>query len=793
MDNHHSKSIFLKERSRRRWLCSTALMIASSSLTVSGLQPTAFAQDAEDSAYHMNTVVVTARKREERLIDTPLAVSALSEKVIEDRNMADLTEVARLVPSMTFDRGTGSTGGSGNAQVFIRGVGQSDYLFTSDPGVGLYIDGVYFPRGTGIVMDMIDLQQVEVLRGPQGTLFGKNTIGGAINITTNQPSEDLEGRVRVTTGSRDRLDMDGVLNLPLIEDTLSLRLTGSSRQQDGYVERVLVGDTLGDINSLFGRAQLRWTPGSDLTVDLAMDITQKRESSIAEELVDMDAADPSNLLLGLWNGLVAPTYGTDVLIGRNYLTNDYETFATGNNYSDFDMFGVSANVDWEISPDVTLRSITAFREQDSQFAADNDHSPYQFIESNNDNEHEAFSQEVQLIGSSFSDKLDWVVGAFYMSESGSDVNDAYYVAGLYDILEFLPGAIIPLADGVACPSMFCAGGAGNPANASLDFEVLLTNEIDIESYALFGEASYEISDRWGMSFGFRYSHDTKDFVTSLLKKASGAIGVPETRQTESWEDISPRASLQYALSDSSNLYFSVTNGFKSGGFNGRALSSAEITVYDPEQVWSYEFGGKFADLGGVASLNAAVFYSDYEDMQLQSVRSVDGVVTVVTENAGAVEMAGAEIELFASPTESLNLQLSLGYLDATYANLSPGATVTEDDELVKAPEWTFSAAADYTIDLPEGRSLTLGGDVSYRSSYANELTNEPVLMQDGFALYGAYASLSLTDSLDLTLFGKNLSDERYMTNGIASYGSFGNVVANYSAPREWGIRLKYAH
>ena len=780
----------------RGWPLRLALLGQSSLLALGAVLISAYSGPAvaQDSEYvgdvTIDELIVTARKREERLIDTPLAVSAISGEQLRDRNLKDLSDVGKLVPNMAFDRGSGGTGGSGNAQIFIRGVGQQDFLFTADPGVGLYIDGVYFPRGTGIVMDIVDLERVEVLRGPQGTLFGKNTIGGAVNITTNKPTNEFGAFAEVSTGSRHRFDANGMLNVPLVEDLLALRVSGSFRRQDGYVDRVNAGDTLGDIDSLFGRAQLRWTPTPSLTIDVATDLTRKRETSIAEELLDYGAGDPSNVLLALYNGLVAPSLGAGVQIDNRFLSSDFETQGTGANFSNFDMFGTSLTVDWSVTDQLSVKSITSYREQDSQFAADNDHSPFQFIESNNNNRHDAISQELQFIGSGFDGRLDFVIGGFFMKENGEDLYDTYYLSGLYDALELLPAAVIPLASGVTCPSLFCAGGAGNPLNASLDLDVLIATDIEIDSYAAFGEANFDLTDALTLTAGLRYSYDKKTFTTSPWRKTAGVAAFPTTTQENSWDNVTPKVSLSYSINENATTYFSATSGFKSGGFNGRALSLAELTTYDPEKVWSYEIGGKFVTPSKRYGLNAAVFYSDYSDMQLLSVRNVGGIIAVVTENAGAVTMKGAEVEIFATPLPGFRIQSGIGYLDAEYSELDASATITKNEMLVKAPKWTVNAAADYTFDLAESGSITLGGDVSYRSEFANDLANTPLLVQDGYATLGAFLRYAPeSKEWSVTTFGTNLTDKRYITNGISSYGSFGNAVANFGSPREWGLRL----
>jgi iron complex outermembrane receptor protein len=746
-------------------------------------------------AVGIEEILVSARKREERLLDTPVAVSALPEAVLDQRNLRNLTGISQMVPNLVFDVGTGSTGGSINAQVFIRGIGQQDFLFTSDPGVGLYIDGVYFPRVTGIVMDMVDLEQVEVLRGPQGTLFGKNTIGGAILISTKKPGNEMEGMAQAIFGSRDRVDLQASVNLPIVEDKFAVRVSASSRNQDGYVKRINVGDTLGDTDSQYARLQARWTPDETWTIDLSADVTRKRETTVAAELIDVRPEDPSNALLGLWNLLVAPTYGPDVQMDRRYLSPKRQTQATGPNFSNFDMFGVSLVVEKDVNELLTVKSISSYRDQDAQFSDDTDHSPLRYTESDNDNKHELFSQELQINGRSSNDRLKWVLGGFYMHEKGSDVFNVALGGGLYDALESLPFPLVPLVPGVECPSMDpfapCAGGAGNPLNVGLDLDVSIFDDIKINSYAVYGEASYDLSDKLNATLGVRYSYDKKTFTTALFRNGAGMFTIAPTTIGKNWDRVTPRGILKYTVNDNAMIYVSVTGGFKSGGFNGRATSLAEIDSFDPERVWAYEVGAKTVWLDNRLGINVAGFYNDYSNMQLLSVRDVQGVLVVVTENAGKVQMKGFEAEVIAVPVENLNLRGAIGFLDAEYDELAPNATVTLDDMLVKAPKWTMNAGFDYTVPMGNEGRVTFGGSVYYRSKYANELTNEPVLIQNGYALLDAF--IQYTDPKEVwsaTFFGTNLTDKRFKTNGLTSFGSFGNAVANYGPPREWGIKLR---
>ena len=742
----------------------------------------------------LEEVIVTARKREEPLQQTPVSITAFTVDQVQKPGLDDLTDITRFAPNVIFDPGTGNTGGSFNSQLFIRGVGQVDFLFSSDPGVGIYVDEVYLPRVVGSIMDLMDIERIEVLRGPQGTLYGKNTIGGALNITSQRPADEFGAVGSLTFGSRDRIDGKVSVDVPLIENELKGRLTFSSRNQDGYVDHVNEdGEDTGDVNSDGFRGLLNWTPGEGWDVLLSGDYVRRREQAIANELVDVRTTDP---VLGLWNFLVAPTYGPGSVYDGRFITTGRESQSTGPNHSNLDMWGVSLNVTKELSDALSIKSITAYRDEEATFGQDQDHSPFRYLETTNDNEHDAISEELQINGTHFDDRLNWVAGVFYMHENGSDQFDVVLGGGLFDALEALPGAFLPLVPGVTCPPppgvlLPCAGGAGNPFNVALDFDLSIFDDIDIDSYAGYAQGTFKFTDRLSVTAGGRYTWEDKKFTTMLARNASGVVTIPENSVSESWDAFTPRVGMEYQVTPDMMGYISASRGFKSGGFNGRATSLAEIGAFDPEYVWSYEAGIKSEWFDNRLLVNLAGFYNDYTDIQLTSVVAVQGIIAVVTENAGEARIKGLELEVVAQPFEPLLIRGGLGYTHARFTELAPGATVTLDSRLPKTPAWTGNLVVEYDIPMGTMGSVTLGGDLSYRSSYFNEVPNTPLLAQDDYSLLGAHARFRTIDERwELTVFGTNLGDKRYRTNGLQAYGSFGTADSTFGPPEEWGLTLK---
>ncbi|PCJ33127.1 MAG: hypothetical protein COA93_08290 [Alphaproteobacteria bacterium] len=397
---------------------------------MAGTSSVAYAQQEEEAdtamIYSLEEIIVTARKRSESIQETPIAITALSTTQLEQRSLTNLVEIGAYIPNVVMNTSPSSSGGGNNAQIYIRGVGQSDFLFTTDPGVGIYVDGVFHPRTLGGVMDLLDLERVEVLRGPQGTLFGKNTIGGAISLTSQKPQGDGSGYLEVTTGRYNRVDIRGSFDVAL-SDTLAAKVSMSSKNRDGYGKRLEFGtdkviDTTGDENATSARIALRWEASENVTVDFSADYTREREKGVPVILsfVDDNGATFGGLG-GLWNALVGGPSGlpftSDFVIGNG---NRYDSYATAGNRNSLNSYGFSMDVDWTIDENISLRSISAYRQMDAFFNSDTDGSPLQFTETDQYQDQNQISQEFQLIGTSFDDRLDWVLGVFYFDEFGRD-------------------------------------------------------------------------------------------------------------------------------------------------------------------------------------------------------------------------------------------------------------------------------------------------------------------------------------------------------------------------------------
>ncbi len=782
--------------------------LASLSGALSIVAVPAHAQDAPTSGLALEEVTVTARRREESLQSTPVAVTALTGAALEMRAAGSVDAVSQFVPNVQFDGAAALSGGAYNATVFIRGIGQNDFAIFSDPGAAMYLDGVYLGRSIGGIMDAVDLERLEILRGPQGTLFGRNTIGGAVNIVSKQPTDVFEGEISLTGGSFDRFDGKAVVNIPL-SDTFATRFTVASINRDGYQKRLTDGADPGDKDARIGRVQALWNATDNIDFSLSLDATRVRQNSAPLTLIDVTPVGVP--FMNLYNGLVAPGLSIAApngvsTVNGSWITNDIDqTWAGGPSVNDLDARGASLTVDWDLGS-MSVKSITAYRELEALFARDGDNTPFTFRETLNDDDQDQLSQELQLAGASFDDRLTWLVGAYWFEENADEVGKANLALGTFAALESLalpagttwcglPGPNPrPTA---ACPPPLRFGGAGNPNNIGVDVGIDLFTSVANESVALFGQGTFNITDALSLTAGLRWTQDDKELQLIHFREASGqyVVGAPGAQDTftESWSEVTPKLGVELQATDDALLYVSFAKGFKSGGFNARPLSGiAEVqTPYDPEIVDSYEVGAKTSWFDRRVTANLAAFYNDYTDMQL----TINATPQNFVRNAGEAEITGAELEVVARVASGLDINFAAGYLDAKYTALEPqlaalNPPLTADKKLVKAPEWTLSSGVQYSFDVGAGE-ITLRGDWSYKSKVYHDVFNDPRLVQDAFDLFNAYVSFLTGDQQwEIAVFGTNLTDERYRVSGNSSAG-FGLAESTFSPPREWGATLRY--
>jgi iron complex outermembrane receptor protein len=729
----------------------------------------------------LEEVIVTAQKREESLQDTPISVTAFTTAAIEKRNISNISEIADFTPNLVFDTTSPVSGLSSGSVIFIRGIGNTDFSLTTDPGVGTYVDGVYMSRSVGGVLDVLDLERIEVLRGPQGTLFGRNTIGGAISITSRKPNDEFSGQVEATVGNDDRLDLRASVDVPFT-DSLRSSFAVSSKSRDGYVDRVLDGKELGDEDEISFRANFVFELNDNWDFQLSYDRTEIDEESAASTLAGFTpGAGTVGYSLATFGNI--PEGLADL---AQYITDgeDDKSFGTGVSGTELDIQGLAFTANYH-GDNFDIKYIGAWRETEGEFYRDPDNSPHAITETlNPDYDQDQTSHEIQITGTAFGESLKYVGGLYYFEEEGTDN-------------VFVP-VFLPTPDLVA----------GFPARIN-NFA-----DVDNTSEAAYFQATWSFNETWSVTAGIRHTEDEKKFkYTQYISNPDGGgypffpgavdengnftdglspiVGNGSGKDSEEFSETDYKLGVDMQLADNTLLYYSFSQGFKSGGFVLRYVEPAPAPrVFDPETVDSHEIGVKWQSEDNRVRVNAAVYYSDYEDVQVTFFDNLGGPIT---ENAGTVDIYGLELEVTALLTDNLQLDLGYGYTDAEYQEINeiPGLSLSidEDAKLVNTPENTFNLGLEWGIPLA-GNELAFRVDYSYTDEMFNDSQNSPFLFEDSFELWNASVRFSLGEALDLVVFGKNLTDERYIQSGDSNFG-LGFHEANYNRPRQYGVTARY--
>jgi iron complex outermembrane receptor protein len=726
-----------------------------------------------------NDIIVVARKREERLLDVPIAITAISADTIAKAQAVDLSGVQGTIPNVNIVQGRGS---ASNANIFIRGVGQPDALQTFDPAVGIYVDGVYFSRIQGALMNLYDVDHIEVLRGPQGTLYGKNTIGGAVNIVSRKPDTAVAKAMgSITYGDYNQVLANGYISAPLVTDKLALSLAGVYDRRDGTVTDPLTGLKYNDRNTLSGRAILRATPTDRIELTLEGDYTRQRTAPT----LGYATADLTNVDL---------VTGATTIVQKAYPYGPYHyqastSLAPGQGQR-LDHWGVSFTANVELSDALSLTSITAYRKLRPDYYIDFDATQLEVADAFVGVNQHQFSQEVQLKYSS--DRLKGVFGLYYLNERVASHQESYddnYLRVL---------------------------------GAQTNFTRFIDDNQKTTSYAAFGQLTYDVTDQLSLTGGLRYSKDRKEYYRTTQTLLLGALSAPfvfpnslpapyNTLDHVDFDAWTPSATLSFKPTRDTLLYASASRGYKSGGFNGRVNGLGDVTqvingvttivpFFKPETVWTYEGGAKGSFLNGRVQLSGDVFYSNYKDFQARIGGGTTGVAggSFPVVNAGKLRMWGIEAEMNVRPTREWTIRTSFGYLNAKYlefddARRAPAYSCNPTGTKITcqpafAPPITYSLASDYAIPLGSAGTLTLGGDLRFVDKHFLSVDNRPNLMEDGYMLVNAFAQYTLPgDKYYLRAGVKNLTKSIYITDA-QEFSSVGNIqTAYYGDPRTWTI------
>lgn len=767
----------------------------------------------------LEEIVVTAQFREQNLQDTPLAITAVSGEMLEARSQVSIIDIANQAPNVTLKPGSAPFGPS--AQAFIRGVGQADFNFALEPGVGMYVDDIYYSTLTGTIFDLIDLDRVEILRGPQGTLAGQNSIGGAIKLFSKKPDGQGGGFVQATYGKYDRAEFRGAAEFTVIPDELFARIAGVSVQKDGYVTRYdyacthpgtsiesfqtsdsCVLGTEGGKAYTGMRGSLRWLPTNRLEVNLIGDYTNDDSEASPFTLLyvgELDGpgveptTDPNLSMNGVLLGTVT---GSPFISYSPYGPFAQDTFSQSPyiNYSTYinpspkdgtppyaipaeyqvDSYGGSGSVDFQLTDTLSLQSITAYRRYEGRWSIDEDGTPLGATTIHNEVWHQQFSEEIRLNGTLFNEAVDFTIGGFYFDQ------ESHY-GGRIDLL-------------------------------SLQF--LESDDIPGDTLAFFTNVDWAVNDSLNLIGGFRYTDIEKTFIFGRLGIPGNSLGgavSPNLAPINGLDGVFSgthedfRAVIQYRWTEDIMTYAQYATGFKSGGINPRPFFPVQVLPHDPEELDAYEIGFKSNLFDKRMRLNVSAFFNDYQNI-LMTVNACErpatppfngtiGAPCAKPVNAGEADVKGFEVETDIFPVDGLAIDASLSYLDFEYQTILPAAQVsgiTIDMRAPFTPEWQYSLGVQYEFPLGTWGTLTPRLDYSYQDSYFSAAINRaPYNEVESYSLLNGRVTWRSTDEdWQVAMEVTNMTDELYYLGIFDNRGSSKTIHAQPALPLQWAISVK---
>lgn len=723
-------------------------------LTLSLASLSAMAQDAapapaatEDEAVTLDAIQVTARKRTETLQEVPVAVTAFTPETIDKLNIRDIGDLDAQVPNLTIYAARGS---SSTVTAYIRGVGQSDPLWGVDPGVGIYLDDVYIARPQGALLDVFDVDRVEVLRGPQGTLYGKNTIGGAIKYISRGLPTETEGTVAVTVGSFNQMDVKAALGGSFGgNDALRGRLSVASLSRDGFGENTVTNQDVSDKEILALRGQLGAYVTEDFNLQFAFDWLDDQSGVRGAQMLAPNRFVPT-----------APP-----------MSDRYDVRNGMPNINDTSMLGISGTANWRINDDWGFKFVTAKRESDTETNIDFDTTQAPIAD----------------------------VKAFYSDEQVSHEIQLNYDAG-------------GRSRGVMGLYLFDGEAGGQVLNNF--FGLLFGDTqgtVYTESMAVYADWTFDINDRLHLDLGARWTDEDKRADVLNRGYSDGTYSTPisvvaDFDKTINFTNISPKISLGYQATDDILVYGLASRGFKSGGYNIRAQATAvprSAEPFDDEVVDSYEVGAKMAFLDQRLFLNLSAFRNKYEDIQLSVFTSYDSNGDGTLDaffgdftNAGSGTVNGVEVEYQWLPTRNWLISGNLAFLDAKYDEfIYTGLNIADEQAFTNAPEFSGAINVEYRTDLARGGNLSARVGYSFQDDVVatTEIVRTGALpiTQDGYGLLNAGVIWDTGGPWSFSLQGTNLTDKEYRTTGYNINAALGVLTGFYGPPRQFSLSARY--
>ncbi|QGZ93822.1 TonB-dependent receptor [Terricaulis silvestris] len=766
----------------RAYLFATASVILSTSLCSA-----AFAQDAPQAADVGNDeIVVTADRREGTIQDTPIAVSAFSGEALAEQGTVNVEGLAEITPSLHIYAEQ-----INNEEYIIRGIGRSNEDLTTDSGVAVNINDIYVPQPSEANAALFDVDRVEVLRGPQGTLYGKNAVGGVINILTRAPTDTFGGYINAEIGELGRRQVETAISGPLIDNVLTGRLAGFGLHTDGaYTNLTLDEDANGqDVGGV--RGSLRFTPSTDWQIDFIADYSNIEQDGVLKSTIVDVPGTP--LILKDFFQAPYPTQEDDIRSGRSGLAGG----------QGIEQWGTSLSIDRYVEAGA-FSFLSGYRTEESYNSEDVDRMPADLNNFFATQESWATSQELRFVSDdggplSMGGRLHWSAGLYWFHEEGTRDQSIFLFGCTPASQPCDPLTPDDPDDGLIGP------GSPDYQNSTARFLQNLTTD----SYGAYGEATFDFTEQLSLTAGLRYTSETKDFDLSASSVANELGGDPFTlfqpggpfdaSASETWEQFTPRFVLEYRPSDDIMAYASYAQGFKSGGFNGQAGTLDDMVPFDPEIADNYEVGLKLDLFDNRLRLNSAAFWIQFEDLQVSGVSQAG---TVITNNAADASIEGIEIEAIARPVDGLTLRAGVSLLNATYEEYAievfdptimggpPFFTLDlAGERIANIPEYSASVGIEYELPLSNGSELAFALDGTFKG---DTVDNELNLRANEYSVWNARVGWTSSDGrYEIAGWVRNLTDEVYYRGGgaIPDFNKRTTRVGLVSDPRTVGVTL----